>query len=261
MNNAIDQSTVSLGADPARPAGGALPPATPRSLLDLMSDGFYMLLLLKRGQMPAEEAPFIEAIRRFLETVERQALKLGLASEDIYLAKYAYCAAIDEAVLTQMSPLRDSWERRPLQLRLFGDHLAGENFFIRLEDMRAKGALRLQALEVYYLILLLGFEGKYRIEGSEKLGYLTARLGDEIAFLKGKRAPFAPHWPPPDTVAHTLRRVVPLWAPAAAVAVIALIGFAVLSWSLGRHTDERLAAYQDVVQLPPRTATLTITLP
>ncbi|MDN5781777.1 MAG: DotU family type IV/VI secretion system protein, partial [Luteimonas sp.] len=177
---------------------GTTSTATARSLLDLMSDGFYLLLLLKRGQLPGSVDGFVQAVQRFLDGVERGAIKLGIASEDVYTAKYAFCAAVDEVVLSQPSSIRDAWELQPLQLRLFGDHLAGENFFSRLEELRAQGAPRLPSLEVYHYCLLLGFEGKYRLEGPEKLGYLTARLGDEIVYLKGKRTGFAPHWPPPD---------------------------------------------------------------
>jgi type VI secretion system protein ImpK len=170
-------------ADPAPDAG-----ARPRSLRGLMADGFYLLMLLKRGQLPGDEARFIETVQLFLATVERAAIKLGIASEDVYAAKYGYCAAVDEAMLSQPSTLREAWERNPLQLRLFGEHLAGEHFFDRLEQLRAQGGPRLPSLEVYHYCLLLGFEGKYRLEGAEKLGYLTARLGDEITYLKGRRA-------------------------------------------------------------------------
>ena len=52
---------------------------------------------------------------------------------------------------------------------LFGDQLAGENFFNRLESLRARGSAHLQALEVFHMCLLLGFQGRYIIEGSEKL--------------------------------------------------------------------------------------------
>lgn len=257
----INDSLASSAA--ARPPGapGIALPATPRSLLDLMSDGFYLLLLLKRGRLPTDAEAFTESIRKFLETVERGSLKLGIAGEDVYAARYAYCAAVDEAILTQPSAMRDTWERKPLQLVLFGDHLAGENFFARLEELRAQGAVRLQALEVYYFCLLLGFEGKYRIEGPEKLGYLSARLGDEIAYLKGRRAPFAPHWEPPDNVMHTLRRQVPLWAPAAVLGAFGLAGFFVFDTSLSRHTEARLAEHNRIVEMPPKTAHLTITLP
>lgn len=244
-------------AAPATTGGGA----TPRSLLDLMADGFYLLMLLKRGRLPETETSFVDAVQRFLDGVERGAGKLGIAAEDVYAAKYAFCAAVDEAMLTQPSALREEWERNPLQLRLFGEHLAGEHFFDRLEELRAQGAPRLPSLEVYHYCLLLGFEGKYRLEGPEKLGYLIARLGDEIVYLKGKRTGFAPHWAPPDRVSHALRRVTPLWAPAAVFAVVGLLGYFGLSALLAGDTEQRLAGYDQVVQLPARTAHLTITLP
>jgi type VI secretion system protein ImpK len=243
-------------------AADSAPTETPRSLLDLMSDGFYMLLLVKRGQMPTEEQPFADAVRQFLASMERTAVRLGVPSEDIYASKYAYCAAVDEAILSSPGcTFRDSWERNPLQLSLFGDHLAGENFFTRLEQLRAQGAPRLQSLEVCYFCLLLGFEGKYRLEGTEKLGYLTARLGDEIVYLKGHRAGFAPHWAPPDRVTHALRRSVPLWAPTAVLGVVGIGGYVLLRTMLGGEVTHRLADYHDLVQMPARTASLTITLP
>lgn len=241
-------------------ASGATPVA-PRSLLDLMSDGFYLLMLLKRGQLPNDDERFFNSICQFLEKVERGAAKLDIPSVDVYTAKYAFCAAIDEAILSQPSPLHAKWERNPLQLRLFGEHLAGEHFFDRLEELRSQGAARLESLEVYHYCLLLGFEGKYLLEGTEKLGYLTARLGDEITYIKGKRTGFAPHWMPPDRVAHALRQIVPLWAPAAVLAVVGLLGYFGLSAWLGRETDQQLAVHQDIVQLPQETARITITLP
>lgn len=237
------------------------PTETPRSLLDLMSEGFYMLLLIQRGQTPTTEQSFADAVRKFLANMERNASRLNIASEDVYAAKYAFCAAVDEAILSSKCAFRESWERNPLQLALFGDHLAGENFFTRLELLRSQGASRLQALEVSYFCLLLGFEGKYRLEGTEKLGYLTARLGDEIIYLKGRRTGFAPHWPPPDRFSHALRRTVPLWATALVLAVVGLIGFFTLRISLQNETTQRLAGYHDLIQLPARTASLTITLP
>lgn len=233
----------------------------PKRLMDLMADGFYLLMLLKRGQLPTGEGTFIAAVQRFLDSVERGAAKLGVAAEDMYAAKYAFCAAIDEAILAQPSPLHEQWERQPLQLRMFGEHLAGDHFFDRLEQLRAQGAPRLPSLEVYHACLLLGFEGRYRLEGPEKLGYLTARLGDEIVYLKGKRSGFAPHWAPPDRIAHSLRRVLPLWLPAALVAGIGLLGYLGLSHYLDQQTEQRLAAYNNVVQMPQTTAHITITLP
>lgn len=235
--------------------------ANPQSLQDLMSDGFYLLLLLKRGQLPNDAEAFVQTVQKFLDGVERNGMRLGIAAEDTYAAKYAFCAAVDEAMLSQPSALGKAWERNPLQLRLFGEHLAGEHFFDRLEELRRQGAARLPSLEVYHFCLLMGFEGKYRLEGIEKLGYLTARLGDEITFLKGKRHGFAPHALPPDKVRNHLRRVVPLWMPAVLVGCVGVVAFFGMRLYLGHQTQQQLAAFNNVVQMPERTAHITITLP
>ncbi len=197
----------------------------------------------------------MQSVQTFLDGVERGAVKLGIASEDIYAAKYAFCAAVDEAILSQPSALHETWERNPLQLRLFGEHLAGEHFFDRLEELRRQGAVRLPSLEIYHYCLLLGFEGKYRLEGPEKLGYLTARLGDEIIYFKGKRSGFAPHWPPPDNVRHALRRAADRAGDRLRPARL------LRSAPVSGPPDRRMAAYNQVVQMPQRTAHITITLP
>lgn len=80
-------------------ADAATPTDMAPSLIDLMSDGFYLLLLLRRGQLPADEGAFIQCVQSFLQHVEQQAAGLGLASEDVTAAKYAFCAAVDEAIL------------------------------------------------------------------------------------------------------------------------------------------------------------------
>ncbi len=254
---------------PSLMPGATLPPraadfygARPaRSLLDLLYDGFLMLFLLKSGQEPASAASFSARVQQFLADYERTAKKQDIPAEDIYATKYAFCAAVDETVLNSGFSIRDAWMLQPLQLTLFGEQLAGENFFARLEDLRAQGARRLQSLEVFYMCLLLGFQGKYMIEGQEKLGYLTARLGDEIALLRGKRAGFAPHWALPDRVAHALKRDVPLWSIAALFALLGLLAYLGMGHFLNGDMQAAMAPYHDIVKLGPRAAHLTISLP
>jgi type VI secretion system protein ImpK len=200
-------------------------------------------------------------VRAFLDDFERDAKRIDADTDDVYAAKYAFCAAVDETILASQFAVRQEWERLPLQLAFFGDQLAGENFFTQLETLRERGAARVQALEVFYLCLLLGFKGKYLLDGPEKLNYLIARVGDEIVHHKGKRTPFAPHWKLPDQVRHTLKSEVPLWAIVSAFALAGLLAYLGMQRYLGRETEGVLAAYNNVVQLAPRAAHLTITLP
>ena len=95
------------------------------ALLDLMHEGFYMLFMLKHSSAPADEQSFMERITAFLGDFEREAKKIRADGDDIEAAKYAFCAAVDEIILASPFALRKQWERRPLQLLIFGDQLAG----------------------------------------------------------------------------------------------------------------------------------------
>jgi type VI secretion system protein ImpK len=245
----------------------SVPPAsttaaqTEHSLLDLMYDGFYLLFLLKNKSLPQDEAHFVVQIKKFLGDFEKGAKRLDATADEIFDAKYAFCAAVDEMLLRSSGKIRESWERHPLQLIMFGEQLAGENFFNKLDALRSQGKARVQVLEVFHMCLLLGFQGKYLLEGPEKLAYLTARLGEEIAAMRGQRRSFAPHWELPDRVAHTLKRDLPVWVMASAFALLALVGFLIVSWSLGTYTSDTLGRYGGVVKLAPKVANITITLP
>lgn len=236
-------------------------PRLVNSMADLLYDGFYALFLLKSRNPPKDDAELAVRMQRYMADFDKNAKNLNVTAEDIHLSKFAFCATVDEIILKSQFKVRESWELRPLQLTMFGEQLAGETFFIKLEDLRAKGAAHVQALEVYHMCLLLGFQGKYMLDGSEKLKYLTARLGDEIAAMKGKRAPFAPHWNRPDKVTHQLKVETPLWVIGSVFALLALLAYLGLnSWSTS-STKGMLGGYEDLVKLAPRAANLTITLP
>jgi len=248
-------------APPSLIADTAAAPAANATLLDLMYDGFYALFMLKNGSAPQDHTEFQSRMTRFLDDFGRNARKKGASADDIDAAKYAFCAAVDEIILRSHFSIRDAWEMRPLQLTLFGDQLAGENFFNRLDALRTRSSEHIEALEVFHMCLLLGFQGRYILEGSEKLGYLTSRLGDEIAHMKGRRPGFAPHAERPDQVMHKLRSDLPLWVLCSVFALISALAYIGLHTSLSHQTEQQVSAYNDVVRMAPRQANITITLP
>lgn len=230
-------------------------------LVDIMYEGFHALFLLQNGCGPQDKGAFSDNMTAFLADVDRNAKGLGIAAEDVTAAKYAFCSAVDEIILRSSYEVREAWETRPLQLRVFGDQLAGEHFFHRLEDLRARGAQHVEALEVFHMCLLLGFQGRYALDGRDKLDYLIARLGDEIARMRGRTRGFAPHAERPDQVVNRLRSDLSLWVLGAVFAVVGLGGYLGFRTVLGRETEATLAQYNDLVKLPPRAAYVTITLP
>jgi type VI secretion system protein ImpK len=259
--NAPSAPSLLGGSRQPNAAARAAPAAEARTLLDLTYDGFYMLFLLKNRYTPTEAESFRAKVREFLQQVDRGGKRIDASNEDIYLTKYAWCALMDEMILASRGALTESWQRNPLQLEMFGEQLAGDAFFDKLEQLRAQGAAKVQVLEVFHMCLLMGFQGKYLIEGSEKLGYLTARLGDEIAAHKGQRAAFAPHAYAVDRISHKLRTEAPLWVMGSVLALAMLLAFLGLRWLLDRQTTSDLGTYSQIIQLPAQSANVTITLP
>jgi type VI secretion system protein ImpK len=243
------------------PQAGEKQARPPQRLSDIMYEGFYALFLLKNGCGPQDKVAFADNMTGFLADVDRNAKALGISAEDVTAAKYAFCSAVDEIILRSSYEVREAWETRPLQLRVFGDQLAGEHFFHRLEDLRAKGAVHVEALEVFHMCLLLGFQGRYALDGRDKLDYLVARLGDEIARMRGRTRGFAPHAERPDQVVNPLRSDLSLWVLGAVFLVAGLGAYLGFRTALSGETETVLAQYNDLVKLPPKAAHVTITLP
>lgn len=111
---------------------------------------------------------------------ERNALEAKISSADVEQVKYALAAFIDEVILTSNQLFCSEWMGKSLQLQFFGEHLAGEGFFKRLEQLRQLGAEKIDVLEIYYLCLQLGFKGKYKEQNDEKLSALQVDLCAQI---------------------------------------------------------------------------------
>jgi type VI secretion system protein ImpK len=228
----------------------ALPTTAP--LEQLLGDGFLLLAHLRDlppGTPLAEDpARLPQRVDAWLAAFERRALDAGHAPDQVQDAKYAFCALMDEAVLAADLPLRAAWEPEPLQLRHFGEHLAGEGFFRRLEALRRDPAA--PALGVYHACLLQGFQGRYRLEGTEQLHYLTLRLGHELAHVRGGPAPFAPRWRPAPPGPGRHRRRPSLGTLGAALGVAALALFLAYALLL-RAQASALAAPPELARTAP----------
>ena len=235
------------------------------NLIDLLHDGFYLVFLIRNRYIPSNPTEFREKILELLNRFEQQAKRLQFTADDIHDAKYAFCALIDETIATQQDAtyfnLQNSWLISPLQLSLFGSQLAGYRFFEILEQIRSKGKERLASLEVFHYCLLLGFQGKYRLESIESLNHLVARVGDEIDYLKGKKAAFSPFAAIPDQIKHIIHHELPFFWILIFLLLFALLTFAGLKYLLSTQNETALMPYQNVISAPAEEAHITIHLP
>jgi type VI secretion system protein ImpK len=229
---------TSIALSPSPSTSHATPSGFTLNLKDLLEDGVYLLFLLKNGNAPNSSIEFNKRIDQFLSQFEKNARNLGKSAQAVSDAKYAFCALMDEIILSSDFSLREDWERAPLQLRMFGEHLAGDRFFDKLEILRADPATHIETLEVFHTCLLLGFQGKYLLEGTEKLNYLINRITQEITQVRGGKAEFAPNWKLPHRFQQYVRHELPLWLFFSLLAVVGVGVFLVYFTLLGNAADD-----------------------
>ena len=130
-----------------------------------------------------------EALRRLLTACfldfDRACRAHGKPAEEAEQCKYALAAFLDESVIDGGNDCREAWISEPLQTRLFNDHLAGENFFKRLEVLLGDLNLHQETVEVFYLCLALGFQGRYRLAGPETLSKVVRNLLLKLESIRG----------------------------------------------------------------------------
>lgn len=127
--------------------------------------------------------PSIELRHRvdaMLKHLEQRGESLGYRERHLQTIKFALAAFIDETVLIADFPLREEWEKCPLQLEYVGEHLAGLTFFERLENLMKNPETEadIDVIEVCYVCLLLGYKGKYNIYYEEQLKVVIENIAD-----------------------------------------------------------------------------------
>ncbi|MCX7727054.1 MAG: type IVB secretion system protein IcmH/DotU [Chitinispirillaceae bacterium] len=168
----ITRQTMSL--DLTKTVGGR------KDIEGLCTDLFLIVIRMREAEDLGEPAALRKLIHYYLDLFEKNCKAIGISSEAILNAKYAIVALIDETVLSVPGACRDFWLTRPLQLDLFGDNLAGEEFYNKLQKLLQEPEKNKDVLEIYYLCLSLGFEGKYKLYNTEERITVMEELGRKL---------------------------------------------------------------------------------
>lgn len=179
------------------------------------------------------------------DVMDRRAFEHQIDVTTVQHIKYAMAAFIDEVVLSSNWAGRADWMAKPLQLEFFGEHLAGENFYHRLAQLRQGGVQNTDLLEVYYVCMQLGFEGMYRMQGLEKLMALQVDLRSQIDMARGGIDPrLSSEAIPKQNMVTKVSRNVPFWVIGSVT--LAFIFFIYLGFSLAMNhqADEALTQIQ-----------------
>ncbi|MGC3998201.1 MAG: DotU/TssL family secretion system protein [Anaeromyxobacter sp.] len=197
-------------------------------ITELTSECFNAIAQLRAADALSLPAParLHAQLVSYVEELRRKAAAAGYGREEANDIAYPVVALADEIMQGKESDqLSAFWTAQPLQLHFFGENVAGEAFFTRLERLR-RDKRRSEAVQAYYLALAFGFQGRYRVRGGElELLGLTESLARELTDPEADTDALSPSGERPDDRGPGAgQRGLFLWG------ALGLLGLSVLTW-------------------------------
>ncbi len=232
---------LDLGPEAPGAAGGPaidVPGMSP--ILRAASPLLALAVRLRNTLSHPDPARLLAHVGREISAFEARAIGNGVRREDVMIARYCLCTFLDECALSTPWGSTSDWSRQSLLSTFHGETWGGEKFFAVLERMLHEPAGHVDLIELLGVILLLGFQGQYRIaeRGQTKL---TDLQGQAVRAVRAQRGEFerelSPHWQGATDIGVPLARYLPVWVCAAAAATLLLGLYLGFSFRLGSHTD------------------------
>jgi type VI secretion system protein ImpK len=208
------------------------------------SGAFSLLSLVpKLRRLPLHQAihELRERLVSEIKGFESGALQQGVSQEQVKVATYFICSLIDQTVLNTPWGSHSDWGHHTLLVRFHNEAWGGETFFVILDRLLQRPVQNLHLLELAYLCLSLGFEGKYRTmdHGMRALEQLRQELYLQIQRIKGEpEHDLSLHWQGLRDLRNPLIRYVPLWVLTAVAGLLLIVIYLGFSYALNRTSDD-----------------------
>ena len=186
-----------------------------------------------------------------IKSFESKARDEGIKPEIILAARYVLCTILDEAVVTTPWGLESGWSQRSLLSIFHKENEGGEKFFLILDRMRQSPAENLNMLELMYICISLGYEGKYRViqRGRDKLEYLRDELFQVIRNHRGEyERALSPRWQGLGRMRNALAEYVPMWVVASVLGGIMVLSYSGFRYWLHESTAHVTAGLDTVAK-------------
>jgi type VI secretion system protein ImpK len=213
-------------------------------LLTLMS-GLRNLLTVPDPASLRERT--VAEVQRY-EQVLREA-KLPL--EQIRTSHYAICASIDDVVQNTPWGTRGPWADASLVSTFHQEVRSGERFFELLSRLSQNAGKFLPVIELMYLCMSLGMQGRYRLSprGPAELDRVREETYLIILRQRGAAEPaLSVHWQGVSAPFRRLGAELPVWLAALIAAALLGLACALILLGLNTQSDRLFAA---ALALPP----------
>jgi type VI secretion system protein ImpK len=246
QTNASAQAPMhdAIGAPPTFVLGAGLGP------LVQMACGLLSAAARLR-QMPQHNSPqrlrdaLVESVRQF----ESQARAKGLPNQHVIAARYVLCTFIDECASSTPWGGAGVWSTHSLLVHFHNESWGGEKVFQLMGKLVENVSVNRSLLELIYVTLALGFEGRYRVlsNGRVQLETLREQLNQKLRELgTNAQQELSPHWMGVQATGKRLRDGIPVWAVAAVAAFALALIFVMLRFATAIQSDPVFSALQSL---------------
>lgn len=175
-----------------------------------------------------------------IRNFESAAQKAGVKDKSIFIARYALCTTIDEFVMSTPWGASSIWSSQSLLSLFHKETRGGERFFQLVTKLSQDPARNLDLLELLYLCLALGFQGRYRVapNGINELEEIRESLYYAIQQQREEYEPgLSPNWEGLKKSAVDKGVLIPAWL-ATSIVILLLVGlFSLWRFNLGSNID------------------------
>jgi type VI secretion system protein ImpK len=195
-----------------------------------------------------------DGVRKF----EAQARSEGLPNEQVIAARYILCTLLDESAASTPWGSSGVWANQSLLVLFHNETWGGEKVFQLMSKLAENVAANRNLLELMYVVLSFGFEGRYRVlnDGKAQLESVRTRLAQMLKGGKGdvERA-LSPRWEGVPVRTRRLGHGLPMWVIMSLAALMLMVVYFAMRMSINSHSDPVFSALQalDVKAAPANT--------
>jgi len=177
---------------------------------------------------------------------------LGIKPEVALAARYVLCSALDEIILNTPWGAESQWPQKTLLSIFHNETSGGEKFFQILDRMRQTPAQNLDMLELLYILISLGFEGRYRFanRGRDALEQVRDELFKIIRNYRGEyERALSQNWQGLGNVRKSLAHYLPMWVVASFVSATLVLSYSGFRYWLYDSSTPVVMQLTDIVAI------------
>lgn len=204
-----------------------------------------------------------QQLDREIKAFDSNARAAGVKEDNVLVSRYLLCTILDEAVLNTPWGAESAWNQRTLLGSFHNETAGGEKFFAILERLRQSPGENIDVIELIYICLSLGYEGKFRIvsRGRDHLEQLRDDLFHVIRSHRGEyERELSPAWQGLGGGRKGLSSYVPMWVVASffiGAMALTYTGFRYWIVEISTPLNEQLIEIQSPAEADEVTSSLT----